>query len=60
MSIGYDSRVELPNGKDLICEEIGQYIERTERFKEIQKFASRLFFPINVILELFLPYVSVY
>ena len=28
--------VEFPNWRGLICEEIGQYIERTERFKETQ------------------------
>ena len=48
--LGYDSRVELPNWRvwDLICEEIGQYIERTKRFKEtqVQKLASQLFSPL--------------
>ena len=41
--LDYDSHVELPNWRDLICEEIGQYIERTERFKETQdqKLASQ-------------------
>ena len=28
--LGYEGHVELPNWRDLICEEIGQYIERTE------------------------------
>ena len=41
--LGYDGHVELPNWRDLTCEEIGQYIERTERFKETQdkKLASQ-------------------
>ena len=41
--LGYEGHVELPNWRDLICEEIGQYIERTERFKETQdkKLASQ-------------------
>ena len=41
--LSYDSHVELPNWRDLICEEIGQYIKRTERFKETQdqKLASQ-------------------
>ena len=34
--LGYDSHYELPNWRDLISEEIGQFIERTERFKETQ------------------------
>ena len=41
--LGYDSHYELPNWRDLIYEEIGQYIERTEKFKETQdeKLASQ-------------------
>ena len=61
--LGYGSHVELPNWRDLICEEIGQYIERTERFKEIQDCVTRnvhlhSLFPINFIFELLLIYVS--
>ena len=39
---GYDSLLEFPNWRGLICEEVGGYIERTERFKETnyQKLAS--------------------
>ena len=45
--LGYEGDVELPNWRDLICEETGQYIERTERFKETQdqKLVSQYFFP---------------
>ena len=32
--LGYDSPAEFPNRRELICEEVGGYIERTERFKE--------------------------
>ena len=32
--LGYDSPAEFPNWRELICEEVGGYIERTERFKE--------------------------
>ena len=41
--LGYDGHVELPNWRDLTCEEIGQYIERIERFEETQdkKLASQ-------------------
>ena len=61
--LGYDSHVELHNWRDLICEEIGQYIERTERLKETQDCVTRnvhlhSLFPINFIFELFLIYVS--
>ena len=40
--LGYDSPAEFPNWRELICEEVGGYIERTERFKETkdQKLAS--------------------
>ena len=42
--LGYDSPVEFPNWKELICEEVECYIERTVRsFKETkdQKLASQ-------------------
>ena len=41
--LGYDSPAEFPNWRELICEEVGGYIERTERFKETkdQKLASQ-------------------
>ena len=42
--LGYDSPVEFPNWRELIHEEVGRYIERTERsFKETkdQKLASQ-------------------
>ena len=32
--LGYDSPVEFPNWRELICEEVGRFIERTERFRE--------------------------
>ena len=30
----YDNPVEFPNWRELICEEVGHFIETTERFKE--------------------------
>ena len=53
--LGYEGHVELPNWRDLICEEIGQYIERTERLKKHRARNLHLnsFSPINFILELF-------
>ena len=59
--LGYEGHVELPNWRDLICEEIGQYIERTEiqRNTGPETCISTVFSPINFILELFLIYVSV-
>ena len=35
--LGYDSPVEFPNWRELICEEVGHFIERTERFKETKE-----------------------
>ena len=32
--LGYDSPAEFPNWKQLICEEVGGYIDRTEIIKE--------------------------
>ena len=45
--LGYDSPVEFPNCRELICEEVGHFIERTERFEEKkeQMIASKYFFP---------------
>ena len=41
--LGYDSPAEFPNWRELICEEVGGYIERIERFRETkdQKLASQ-------------------
>ena len=48
--LGYDSPVEFPNWRELISEEVGHFIERTERFKETknQIIASQYFFPNNL------------
>ena len=35
--LSYDSPVEFPNWRELICEEVGHFIERTERFKETKE-----------------------
>ena len=50
--LGYDSSVEFPNWRELVCEEVGHYIEKTERFKETQDqiLASQyLFFPVSFL-----------
>ena len=35
--LGYDRPLEFPNWRELICEEVGHFIERTERFKEMKE-----------------------
>ena len=53
--LGYDSLVEFPNWRELICEEVGGYIERTEiqRNKGPESCTSLIFFPIIYFRSLF-------
>ena len=56
--LGYDSPVEFPNWRGLIYEELGHYIERTQRFKETQDLDTCIlifspFFPIIYFRSLF-------
>ena len=52
--LGYDSPVEFPNWRGLICEEVGGYIERTERFKETkdENLASQWIFFSNNLFKI--------